>query len=252
MRLADKSVVITGASAGMGRDMVRLFVREGAQVVAVARRAERLEALKQELAGEPGKLEIMVGDVSIREVNEKMIDLAVEKFGKLDVLVNNAGVVDDMSPLGQATDETYERVMKINVYGPMCAMRKAINVFLDQGNGGSIINVASMGAKRPISGPLYCASKAAITTMSENTAYMYAPQNIRINVLAPAAIKTEISAGMNFNPAGRERTGKIIASCTGLGEGMDVANAALFFASDESKFLSGVFVNIDKGWLAGG
>lgn len=252
MRLENKSVVITGASSGMGRDMVRLFVREGARVVAVARRQERLEALAEELKDAPGKVEIYVGDISKREVNEGMIDFAIEKFGRLDVLVNNAGIMDDQSPIAQATDETYERMMSVNVYGPMCSMRKAVQVFLEQGNGGSIVNVASMGAKHPISGPLYCASKAAIATMSQNVAYMYAPDHIRVNVLAPGAIKTEIAVGMEFNPAGRERTGRVMASMTGLGEGMDVAYAALYFASDESSYINGTFLPVDNAWLSGG
>lgn len=252
MRLENKTAVITGASSGMGRDMVRLFVREGANVVAVARREGRLAELQDSLRDGPGRMEIYAGDVSRREVNEGMIDFALKTFCRLDVLVNNAGVTDDQSPIAQVTDETYERMMSINVYGPMCAMRKAVNVFLAQGGGGSIVNVASMGAKRPISGPIYCASKAAVTTMSQNVAYMYAPDRIRVNVLAPGAIKTEISAGLEFNPQGRERTGKLMAACTGLGEGMDVAYAALYFASDESSFISGAFLPVDNAWLAGG
>ena len=126
MRLEGKSVVVTGASSGMGHAIVELFAKEGANVVAVARRRERLEELKASLADAPGKVEIYPGDVSSLEVNEGMIDFAVEKFGKLDVLVNNAGIMDDMSPIGDATDAKYEQVMKVNVYGPFAAMRKAV------------------------------------------------------------------------------------------------------------------------------
>ena len=135
MRLKEKSIVVTGASSGMGKAIVERFVKEGALVVAVARRKERLDALKESLAQEKGQVLVFQGDVSKKEDNEKMIELAVQHFGKLDVLVNNAGIMDDMSGIGDATDEKYEQVMKVNVYGPMCAMRKAVSVFKEQGHG---------------------------------------------------------------------------------------------------------------------
>ena len=130
MKLSGKSVVVTGASSGMGKAIVELFVKEGANVVAVARRAERLSALVDSLKDEAGKVVAFAGDVSKKEDNEAMIDLAVKEFGKLDVLVNNAGVMDDMATMANASDEKYDYVFSINVYGPMCAMRKACQVFL--------------------------------------------------------------------------------------------------------------------------
>ena len=154
MKLQNKSVVVTGASAGMGKHIVELFVKEGANVVAVARRAERLAQLQESLKDAPGKLIVFTGDVSKREDNEAMIDLAVKEFGKLDILVNNAGVMDDMATIADATDEKYDYVMGINVYGPLCAMRKACQVFLAQGNGGNIINVSSVGASHQAAGPV--------------------------------------------------------------------------------------------------
>ena len=194
MKLTGKSIVVTGASSGMGKAIVELFVKEGANVVAVARRVERLEALAESLKDAPGTIKVYGGDVSKREVNEGMIDFAIAEFGKLDVLVNNAGVMDDMAPIAQASDEKYEQVMSINVYGPMAAMRKACQVFLAQGNGGNIINVSSIGSMHQAAGPVYCASKAALNAMSRNTAYMYMKDKIRVNVIAPGGIKTEIGA----------------------------------------------------------
>ena len=129
MRLTDKTAVVTGASSGMGKAIVEYFAKEGANVVAVARRKERLEELAASLEGAPGKVAVYAGDISLREVNEGMIDFAVETFGTLDVLVNNAGIMDDMSPVGDATDERYEQVMQVNLYGPMAAMRKAVQYF---------------------------------------------------------------------------------------------------------------------------
>ncbi len=251
MKLAGKSIVVTGASSGMGKCIVETFVKEGAYVVAVARRKERLEALVESLKDAPGKVIAFAGDVSKREDNEAMIDCAVKEFGKLDVLVNNAGVMDDMAPIAQASDDKYHYVMDINVYGPMAAMRKACQVFLAQGNGGNIINVSSVGSMHQAAGPVYCASKAALNAMSKNTAYMYMRDKIRCNVIAPGGIKTEIGAAMGMpNMEGYGKLSGVLKLAPEQGEASDIANAALFLASDESAYISGVIMPVDGGWIA--
>lgn len=251
MKLQDKVVVVTGASSGMGKAIVELFVREGASVVAVARRTERLEALKESLKAEPGKMIAFTGDVSKREDCEGMIDLAVKEFGKLDVLVNNAGVMDDMAPIAEATDEKYEQVMRVNVYGPMAAMRKACQVFLAQGKGGNIINVSSIGSMHQAAGPVYGASKAALNAMSKNTAFMYMKEGIRCNVIAPGGIKTEIGMAMGRpNITGYQKISGVLGLAPAQGEAEDIAKAALFLASDESSYISGVVMPVDGGWIS--
>ena len=251
MKLENKSIVVTGASAGMGKHIVELFVKEGANVVAVARRAERLADLQEALKDAPGKLLVYAGDVSKKEDNEAMIDLAVKEFGKLDVLVNNAGVMDDMAAMANASDDKYEYVMGINVYGPMCSMRKACQVFLEQGNGGNIINVSSVGSMHQAAGPIYCASKAAVNAYSRSVAYTYMKEGIRCNVIAPGGISTEIGSAMGMpDMDGFGRLKPIHALAPENGETADIANAALFLASDDSKYISGVILPVDGGWTA--
>ena len=252
MKLQGKSIVVTGASSGMGRAIVERFVREGASVVAVARRKERLEELAASLADAPGKMLVYAGDVSLRETNEGMIAAAVEHFGKLDVLVNNAGVMDDMAPIGEVDDDRYEKVMKVNVYGPLCAMRRAVQVFLEQGQGGNIINVASVGALRTCAGAVYCASKAAVVSLTKNTAYMYMPNGIRCNTIAPGGINTEIAGSMGMpNPNGYGRVQKVLACAPAPGSADQIAQAALFLASDDSRYISGDVLVVDGGWISG-
>lgn len=251
MKLKDKAIVVTGASSGMGRAIVERFVKEGAKVVAVARRKDRLDELAKSLEGESGKIVVFQGDVSKREDNENMIETAIKEFGRLDVLVNNAGIMDDMGPMADVTDEMYEKVMKVNTYGPMCAMRKAVQVFLEQGDGGNIINVVSEGAFHTCAGAVYCASKAALVSMTKNTAFMYMPNGIRCNAIAPGGIATEISTSMGMpNMAGYGRAKAVIGCSPAPGTGEQIAGAACFLASDDSSYVSGDILMVDGGWCS--
>jgi len=252
MKLKGKSVVVTGASSGMGKAIVERFVKEGANIIAVARRKERLDALAQSLKDAPGKVVPFVGDVSRAETMEGAIDLAVNEFGRMDVLVNNAGIMDDMSPIGDVKNEKIDQVFAVNVYGPMYAMRKAVQVFLEQGGGGNIINVASFGAMRTAAGAVYGASKAALVSLTKNTAYMYMPNRIRCNAIAPGGIATEISTSMGMpNMNGYNRIKNVMATAPAPGSPDQIASAALFLASDESSYISGDVLLVDGGWAAG-
>ena len=252
MKLKDKSVVVTGASSGMGKAIVERFAKEGANIIAVARRKERLEALAESLKDEPGKVIPYVGDISKEETNIGAIDAAVKHFGRLDILINNAGVMDDMSPIGDVKNEKIDRVFAVNVYGPMYSMRKAVQVFLEQGDGGNIINVVSFGAMRTAAGAVYGASKAALVSLTKNTAYMYMPNGIRCNAIAPGGIATEISTSMGMpNMNGYNRIKNVMATAPAPGSPEQIASAALFLASDESSYISGDVLMVDGGWAAG-
>ena len=252
LRLGGKSVVVTGASSGMGKAITERFVNEGANVIAIARRIDRLEALAASLKDAPGRVIPFQGDISKEETMNNAIDLAVKEFGRLDVLVNNAGIMDDMSPIGDIKNEKIEQIFSVNVYGPMYAMRKAVQVFLAQGSGGNIINVASLGAMRSCAGAVYTASKAAVVSLTKNTAYMYMPNGIRCNAIAPGGIATEISSSMGMpNMAGYGRVKNVLATAPEPGSPEQIANAALFLASDESSYISGDVLVVDGGWNAG-
>ena len=252
MKLNGKSVVVTGASSGMGKAIVERFVQEGANIIAVARRRERLEELAEALKGAPGRVVPFVGDVSREETMNEAIDLAVKEFGRLDILVNNAGIMDDMSPIGDVKNEKIEQVFAVNVYGPMYAMRKAVQVFLAQGDGGNIINVASLGGMRTVAGAIYGASKAAVISLTKNTAYLYMPNGIRCNAIAPGGIQTEISASMGMpNMNGYGRVKNVMATAPALGTAEQIASAALFLASEDSSYVNGDVLLVDGGWAAG-
>lgn len=254
MRFEGKSVVVTGASSGMGRQIAYDFAKEGATVVAVARRQERLTELaaQVEADGLPGKILPFVGDVSSRETNDAMIDFAVEQTGKLDVLVNNAGIMDGFEPIGDISDERWEKVFAVNVNGPMYAMRKAVQVMLGQESRGNIVNVASIGGTNGArAGAAYTASKHALVGMTENTGYMYAHEGIRCNAICPGGVKTEIAgsmmadAGINQFGMGRSMAG--LDGEIRQAEPEELAAAVLFAASDEASFMTGACVKVDGG-----
>ena len=254
MRFEGKSVVVTGASSGMGRQIAYDFAKEGATVVAVARRQERLAELatQVEADGLPGKILPFVGDVSSRETNDAMIDFAVEQTGKLDVLVNNAGIMDGFEPIGDISDERWEKVFAVNVNGPMYAMRKAVQVMLGQESRGNIVNVASIGGTNGArAGAAYTASKHALVGMTENTGYMYAHEGIRCNAICPGGVKTEIAgsmmadAGINQFGMGRSMAG--LDGEIRQAEPEELAAAVLFAASDEASFMTGACVKVDGG-----
>ena len=252
MRLNQKSIVVTGASSGMGKAIVEKFAQEGANIIAVARRKERLEALADSLKDAPGRVIPFAGDISNEQTLNDAIDWAVKEFGRLDGLVNNAGIMDDMSPIGDVKNEKIEQVFSVNVFGPMYAMRKAVQTFLAQGGGGNIINVASLGAMRSCAGAVYTASKAALVSLTKNTAYMYMPDGIRCNAIAPGGITTEISSSMGMpNMAGYSRVKNVLATAPAPGTPEQIASAALFLASDESSYVNGDVLLVDGGWAAG-
>lgn len=248
MRFEGKCVVVTGASSGMGRKIALDFAKEGATVIAVARRLERLEEIAKEAEGFAGKILPYQGDISLEEVNNGMIDYAVKKCGKLDVLVNNAGIMDEFTPIGELTDELFNKVMAVNLNGPIYAMRKAIQVMLEQETKGNIVNIASIGGVCGArAGVAYTASKHAIVGATKNTAYMYAGK-IRCNVVCPGGVETEVmNSQTNTSQFGVGRIMAGLDTSIPAGKVEDISTAVLYIASDDAKFMTGAEIVIDGG-----
>lgn len=175
----------------------------------------------------------------------------MEKFGTLDILVNNAGIMDNFEPVGDIADEQYEKVFAVNTTGVMHTMRKAVPVFLEKGKG-VIINVASTGGfSGAHAGATYGASKHAVIGLTKNTAFMYANEGIRCNAIAPGAVETNIGSSMtNINQFGMTRAGMTHGLSPRSGQPEEIAEAALFLASDASSFVNGVVLPVDGGWTS--
>lgn len=189
--IAGKIVVITGASSGLGEAAARLLSAEGATVVLGARRAERIQALADELNGSGGKALAIETDVTRREQVERLVDTAVETYGRIDVLINNAGLMPH-SPLDRLKVDEWERMVDVNLKGVLYGIAAALRHMKGQ-KAGHIINVSSVaGHKVTPNGAVYAATKHAVRALSEGLRQEVKPYNIRTTIISPGAVATEL------------------------------------------------------------
>lgn len=250
MRLDGKIVLITGASSGMGKEMALLFAQEGAKVVAVARRMNKLEELSAQGKDFPGEIAAFEGDVSKDEDINGMVDFTMDKYGRVDVLINNAGILDNFTALGDLDDELWDRVLNINLTAPMKLSRKVLPI-MEKQEKGNIINISSLGGLYGArAGTAYTASKYGLTGITKNIAYMYAEKGIRCNAICPGGVETEIMDTLQPSEFGMGRIMKGTSNNIRSGSGRELANIALFLASEESSFVNGDTIVADGGWTA--
>ena len=248
-RMNGKVCIVTGASAGIGRATVALFCQEGAKVVAVARREGRLKELAEECKGMPGTMAWYAGDVGDPATAVGMVQKAVETFGRLDAAVNGAGIMDDNTAIADMSDEMLHETFRVNTFGLMYGMREECKQYLAQGDGGVIVNICSVGATHQTSGAAYCASKGAVLSATKNTAFMYMEQGIRCNALSPGGVVTDIPLVMPpSDEFGFGRTSKLLEFSGELAMPEDLADAILFLASDQSRYVNGEELKCDGGW----
>jgi NAD(P)-dependent dehydrogenase (short-subunit alcohol dehydrogenase family) len=248
VRLTNKVAVITGAGSGMGKATAELFVAEGAKVVCAD-----ISGRQTDVATSIGPAAVAVhADVSSETDVRNMIATAEEKFGRLDILVNNAGFGGGMKPLHEQTTEDWERVHATNLRGVFFGMKYGVVSMLKTG-GGAIVNIGSASA---IVGwkhhSIYGAAKAGVHHMARAAALDYAKHNIRVNAIAPGTIWTglvEASKKHATPPPDARRLPGIPLDRWGLAR--DIANAALFLASEESAYITGVVLPVDGGYCIG-
>jgi len=247
MRLAGKVAIVTGTGSGIGEAIAVLFAAEGARVLLASREAHELERVRARI---PGEADTAVVDVAKGPDVERMVAQAVARWGRLDVLVNNAGVMDGFTPAAETSDDLWRHVLGVNLDGVFYACRAALPHFLRQ-KSGAIVNVASIGGLFGArAGAAYTASKHAVVGLSKNIAYMYAREGVRCNAIAPGGVATHIMAGMPPHAAGQERVLAGMGSNVRIGQPEEIATLALFLASDDASYLNGAVVTADGGWTA--
>lgn len=240
-RAGRRVALVTGAASGIGAAIVERLVAQGDQVVAVD-----LEAPSP--GGDVLGLAVDVGD---RAQVEAAIAETLERFGRLDALFNNAGVMDDFSPVADLDDELWRRSFRVNVDGPMHACRAAIPSMLEAG-GGAIVNTASLaGLAGGRAGVAYTASKHAVVGLTRAIAFHYGDRGIRCNALCPGSTRpTRIMRGTEFHQGGLDRAAKLLETVPEPTTPDRQAAVAVFMASDDAAYLNGAIVPVDGGWLA--
>jgi meso-butanediol dehydrogenase / (S,S)-butanediol dehydrogenase / diacetyl reductase len=253
MRLKEKAAVITGASTGIGRASAIRFASEGARLVLVDLQEAEGEALAREIGSGGGTACFLSGDVSRRADNERAIDVCRNRYGSLDILFCNAGVTLPKR-LPQTADDEIERVLAVNLKGPLYAARYGIPIMLQQPNGGSILFTASKtGLVAQTDSPLYCASKGAVVMLAKALALDYATHGIRVNALCPGIIDTPMlrTFAEAMPDPGAAWAGYSAAQPMGrLGTPEECADAALWLVSAEASFITGVALPVDGGFTA--
>jgi NAD(P)-dependent dehydrogenase (short-subunit alcohol dehydrogenase family) len=244
-RFEGRTAIVTGAGSGIGLATALRLADEGARVIASDLSQERLDAL---IAAHPDAgLVAVAGDVASEETAQALVAAAGDR---IDVLVNNAGIMDAFLPAAEVDDATWERVMNVNVTAIMRLTRAVLPKMID-GGGGAIVNVTSeAGLRGSAAGVAYTTSKHAVIGYTKNTAFMYAPKGIRVNAVAPGAVATNIEAPWKSEWA-QGRLGPLMqVVIPGVGTPEQLAAAITWLASDDSANVTGVVLPSDGGWSA--
>lgn len=255
MRLESKVALITGGGSGIGRACAEMFAREGARVAVSDISLERAQATTQFVTSHGGEAIAISGDVSVGDDAQNMVSATVEKFGKLDVLVNSAGVsARNAMPKGSSPEEVWDKVMDVNLKGTYMVSWHAVPEMAKSG-GGSIINLSSImglvGYPVGMGGGFnpYNPSKGGVLQFTRNLAIDSASKNVRVNCICPGYVETDLTSALTKDAEALSRL-ETLHPIGRLGQPEEIAYAALYLASDESGFVTGTPLVVDGGYTA--
>jgi NAD(P)-dependent dehydrogenase (short-subunit alcohol dehydrogenase family) len=247
-RLDNKIAIVTGGNSGIGYATAKLFCMEGAKVVISSRREAENKRAVDEITALGGEIMAVQADLSKMEDCQKTVDETIKKYGRIDVLVNNAGIADKHMPINLCTEEWYNEVCRIDQYS-VYYMSKYTLEHMTKAGQGSIVNISSIGSQ-VVAGISYSAAKAAVNAMTKNIALQFSPTAIRCNAVAPGPTPTPLNAPeafAHFNLEFADACAKHIDITLPFAQAKDQAEAILFFASDVSKAITGQILYVDHG-----
>jgi NAD(P)-dependent dehydrogenase (short-subunit alcohol dehydrogenase family) len=249
MRLQDKVSIITGGASGMGRVAARMFAAEGAQVVVADVTERAAQSVVDEVIAAGGKAIAVAADVSKEPDAKRMVDAAVDAFGRVDVLYNNAGIMPEADhSVIDTSVEDWDRVMAVNVRGVFLGCKYAIPKMVEQGSG-SVINISSFVALIGCSNPqdAYTASKGAVLALTKSLAVQFAPRGVRTNAICPGPVETPLLMDWLVKDEEAKRI-RLARNPTGrFGKPEEIVHMAIYLASDESRWTNGAAMVVDGG-----
>jgi 3-oxoacyl-[acyl-carrier protein] reductase len=250
MRLNEKVAIVTGASSDIGKGIAKRFVEEGAKVILVARNLEQLEATRKEIGNEGSTVSISC-DLTDESQVLQAVNQIMNTYGKIDILINNAGAINDPIHFHEMQDSEIKKLIDVNLFG-VFHMTKAVLSKMSDVKRGAIVNIGSISSERAIPRvhlAVYSSTKAAIAMFTKSIAVEYARKNIRCNCVNPGIINSGMIKPYLDDPQARKVLEERLPLAR-VGEPEDVANAALYLASDEANWVTGAILNVDGGKTA--
>lgn len=245
-----RSVIVTGAGSGIGRSAALAFAAEGARVLIADLDVEGAASAVEAIEKSGGTAVAVTGDLGEQSVVDEVTRTAVERFGGVDVLVNNAGIMDGMTAPADVTDAEWDRVLRVNLTAPFLLTRAVLPHMLAAGRG-AIVNTASeAGLRGSAAGAAYTASKHGVVGLTKNLAVMYRKQGIRTNAIAPGGTATGIVVNADSAAHGPAALGPHFVNLGRVARPEEQAAAILFLASDAASNINGVILPVDDGWAA--
>jgi NAD(P)-dependent dehydrogenase (short-subunit alcohol dehydrogenase family) len=248
IHLRDKVAIVTGSSRGIGESIARTFAKSGAKVVLASRKIEGLRAVEESIQKEGGQAFAHACHTGSREQVEKLVEATIARFGKVDVLVNNAATNPHFGPTLSVDDAAWDKTFEVNVKGYFYATRAVAQHLVSRGAPGSIINVASIAGlvAMPLQG-VYAMTKAAVISMTKTLAVELGTSNIRVNAIAPGLVDTKFASALTTNS---EILGKVLdrTALKRVAQPEEIAGVALLLASDAGAYVTGEAIVVDGGW----
>ncbi|MEU5170759.1 SDR family NAD(P)-dependent oxidoreductase [Streptomyces mutomycini] len=247
---SGRSVIVTGAGSGIGRATALLFAKEGARVVIADADDAAALAVAEEVTQGGGTAVTVIGDLRDQSVVDRVAAAAVEEFGGIDVLVNNAGIMDSMSAAADTGDDEWERVIGVNLTAPFRLTRAALPHMLAAGKGAIVFTASEAALRGSAAGAAYTASKHGIAGLTKSLAVMYRDKGIRSNAIAPGGTVTNIRVDADRGAHGPAALAPYMGNAGSLARAEEQAAAITFLASDAASSINGAILPVDNGWSA--